>query len=330
VSLEEIHKLCQMRLEYLTPVTEPLVLISQISRSGGTLLSQLFDMHPQCHAHPPELKIGYPHKWTWPPLDLNDTPDGWFRTLFEPTVLKHVRRGGYEKHGTGADDDLPTHPFLFLPSLQKAIFDHCIASQPVRSPRDILNSYMTSYFNAWLDNQNLYAGPKKFITAFVPRMSRNPDNLQKFFAAYPDGRLIAIVREPKSWYFSASPDATGALRPRHPRKAIAVWLSSTRAIIQAKETYGPRVRILSFEALLGDTAATMRGLAEWLEIEYTPHMTRPTFNGLPILANSSFKVRSHGVIGEPLHRHRELSDEDGRYIDQVTAEVLWATKRVMS
>ena len=45
------------------PVNQPLLLISQVQRSGGTLLSQLFDGHPQVHAHPHELKIGYPEKW---------------------------------------------------------------------------------------------------------------------------------------------------------------------------------------------------------------------------------------------------------------------------
>jgi hypothetical protein len=324
-----MHNLAQMRLKHLTLVTEPLVLISQIRRSGGTLLSQLFDMHPQCHAHPPELNIGYPRKSDWPPLDLNDTPDRWFRMLLEPPAQKKLERGGYQKYGPGADHDLPGYPFLFLPSLQKAIFDHCIASKPVRSPRGILDSYMTSYFNAWLDNQNLY-GHKKLVTAFVPKMSRDPDNLEQFFSTYPDGRLIGIIREPKSWYASDRASRKVGRPYRSVREAVAAWLDSTGAIIRAQETYGPRVRALSFEALLGETTATMRALAEWLEIEYTPHLSRPTFNGFPILANSSFQVRSHGVIKDPLHRRRELSDEDARYIDQEAAELFSAAKRIMS
>ena len=55
---EEYAELVPQRLEHLVPVTDPLVLVSQIQRSGGTLLSQLFDGHPECHAHPHELKIG--------------------------------------------------------------------------------------------------------------------------------------------------------------------------------------------------------------------------------------------------------------------------------
>src|SRR5919198_369926 len=68
--LEEYEALCRARLRHLVEVREPLVLVSQIQRSGGTLLSQLFDGHPQCHAHPGELHIGWPRKRYWPPLDL--------------------------------------------------------------------------------------------------------------------------------------------------------------------------------------------------------------------------------------------------------------------
>jgi hypothetical protein len=39
-------------------------LISQIQPSGGTPLSQLADSHPELDAHPHELKIGYPNKYT--------------------------------------------------------------------------------------------------------------------------------------------------------------------------------------------------------------------------------------------------------------------------
>lgn len=73
----ERRELGRVRLEHLVEVTEPLVIISQIQRSGGTLLSQLFDGHPDCHAHPWELEIGYPHSRRWLPIELG-SPERWF------------------------------------------------------------------------------------------------------------------------------------------------------------------------------------------------------------------------------------------------------------
>jgi hypothetical protein len=103
--------------EHMRPVTSPLVLISQIQRSGGSLLSQLFDGHPELDAHPHELKIGYPTKYIWPKLDLNDDPGRWFETLFETMVLKHFRKG-YSKQKNPKE----TFLFLFLASVQRQLF----------------------------------------------------------------------------------------------------------------------------------------------------------------------------------------------------------------
>ena len=67
--LQTLQRSCA---DHIQTVTSPLALISQIQRSGGSLLSQLFDGHPEIHAHPHELKIGFPTKYTWPKLDLNE------------------------------------------------------------------------------------------------------------------------------------------------------------------------------------------------------------------------------------------------------------------
>ena len=90
--LEEYRALCAARLQHRVEVREPLVLISQIQRSGGTLLSQLFDGHPECHAHPAEIHIGKPRKWDWPRIDLT-RPKTWFELLFEKPAYQFLRDG---------------------------------------------------------------------------------------------------------------------------------------------------------------------------------------------------------------------------------------------
>ena len=97
-ALDEYRELCRVRLEHVVPVREPLVLVSQVQRSGGTLLSQLFDGHPECHAHPSEIYIGHPRKWEWPQLDLS-APETWFDVLYESPVELHLREGYLETGG---------------------------------------------------------------------------------------------------------------------------------------------------------------------------------------------------------------------------------------
>jgi hypothetical protein len=319
----DIMLLAASRIRHLVEVNEPLVIISQVQRSGGTLLSQLFDAHPQCHAHPHELKIGYPRKQNWPPLDLSDEPREWYRMLKENESRKALKRG-YQKQSDAlvkeSPEEVERFPFMFLPTIQWQIFQHCVTSRQPERERDILDAYLTSYFNAWLDNQNLYTGEKKIVTGFTPRLSMATEHLAKFFEAYPDGKLLTMIRNPQGWYVSArkhSPGMYGNID-----HALQLWSRSSQAAIEAKEQYGDSVFVLSYDELVDDTEGVMRRIAAYLGIDFDPTLVEPTFNGFPIKADSSFRVSGHGVIKEPLHRHQEeLSEEERSQIDERTREI---------
>jgi hypothetical protein len=300
--LDEYARLFAARLEHLVEVREPLVLISQIQRSGGTLLSQLLDGHPECHAHPGELHIAKPRKYNWPPLDLG-RPERWFDVLFEAPARDYLLRG-YKKPSTKRHDH-DVFPFLFLPRLQQAIFEQCVAGRLVERERDVLDCYFTSYFNAWLDNQNLYSGSKKIVTAFVARLSGELANVERFFAAYPDGTLISIVREPCAWYASAQ-----KYRWRYAdlEESVRRWRRSTTAAIEAGTRFPDRVAVLTYDLLVLETEATMRRLADRLGITMSPELLTPTFNGRPIRANSSTPVERHGILTDRTTAYRDSLD----------------------
>jgi hypothetical protein len=310
----------QSRLDHVVSVREPLVMISQIPRSGGTLLSQLFDGHPQCHAHPHELHIGYPSRRQWPPVEL-DGPERWFEILYERKVAIHLREGyckGHRKSKHLHESDV--HPFMFVPSLQHAIFEQCVASRPIERERDVFDCYFTSYFNAWLDNHNLYTGPKNVVTAFAPKMAMTPRNVEAFFSAYPDGTLISIVRDPHGWY--------GSARKHDPRffeevdQALPVWRRSTEAAVAAADRYGERVVVLTYEQLVLETEATMRRVADRIGISMSDVLLTPTFNTRPIRANSQEQVERFGVLPERVHAYRDALDADTvARIDALTGDL---------
>ncbi len=297
--IEEYEQLCRVRLERRVEVREPLVLISQIQRSGGTLLSQFLDGHPECHADPYEIKIGHPKKHRWPSLDLS-RPDAWFELLFDDSLLERVHPTERTKRpGAGRS----VFPFVWSAQLQKAIFDACVAERRPGSEREVLDCYFTSYFNAWLDNHNLYTGPKRVVTGFTPRLAMEAGNVERFFAAYPDGALISIVRDPCAWYASASrhfPERWGEVDA-----ALGWWRRSTEATLSARERFGERVVVLTYERLVLETEAVMGELAERVGISMLPSLLVPTFNGLPIRANSSERVGGEGVRPERVAAYRE-------------------------
>jgi hypothetical protein len=310
IHLDSLYQSC---LAHIRPVTAPLALISQVQRSGGTLLSQLFDGHPEFHAHPHELKIGYPTKYTWPQLNLNEKPNRWLEILFEHSILNHFRKG-YKKQ-RNLDE---AFYLLFVPSLQREIFLHYLDSVESITLRDVFDAYMTSYFNAWLNNQNS-SGHKKFITAFTARLAMGKDNMESFFEIYPDGRLISVIRDPRNWYPSAArhkPRVYGDIG-----KALDLWKKSAQAMIRNKERYGGRVSILTFEDLVSKTESVMRYLAELLEIKFDHILLVPTFNRHPIRANTSFEAKQHGIINGTLKRYKTLTQAQLEIIDSMTKEI---------
>jgi hypothetical protein len=309
----QLNQAYQIYLEHVQPVSAPLALISQIQRSGGSMLSQLFDGHPQVHAHPHELKIGYPKKYIWPEIDLNDSPENWFEILFEDSVVEHFRNG-YKKMAKYEESFL----FTFLPSLQRKIFLQYLNSVETRTLRSVFDAYMTSYFGAWVNNQNRL-GPKKIVVAFTPRLAMLKDNMSSFFNVYPDGQLISVVRDPRNWFPSATRhrlDKYGDIQ-----HALAQWLDSAKSMLQNKKIYGDRVCILTFEDLVSRTEVVMRHLTELLQINFDEILLTPTFNKLPIKPNTSFKLENPGIMTSALERYKSLSRQELEVIDDLTGNL---------
>jgi hypothetical protein len=320
----EFARLARRRLATAVIVDQPLVLISQVQRSGGTLLSQLFDGHPECHAHPYELKIG-PNKSTWPHVEPGASAETWWDLLRERDV-RRLFLEGYAKHSTGLaaqlDDQaqLESFPFLLPPRLQRRLFFDLVETRRPATGRQVIDCYLTSYFNGWLDNQNLYSGPKRIVTGFTPRLVAGEGSVDRFFRDYPDGRLVSLIREPKSWYASATRhDPTG-----YPslEGSIELWLRSTRAALDARARHGAQTIVLTYERLVTGTETVMRGLAASVGIEFLPSLLEPTFNGLAIRADSAFEIAGPGIVTSPLERGaNELEPTVQKRIDAAAREL---------
>ena len=314
----EIDALYRMRMDHMVEVNQPLVLISQIERSGGTLLNSLFDGHPQCLTHSYELHIGHPQKWDWPDLDLAADPEDWFKILFEPVNIRLFREG-YSKRGVKLESERPKLPFFLLPNLQREVFTQCISATNVKSQRDIIDCYMTSYFNAIVDYREIYYQQKKYVVGFIPRMNMHQESLARFFRDYPNGRLITIVRNPVTWYASAN-----KFKPQNfPNvdESIALWRRSTEYSLAARDLYGERVCIVSFDDLVGNTPETVRELAAFLDIQYDDILLQPTLHRTPTQPNSSYSDAGQGGVKNVLDRPVSLSFEEVAQIEMLANDL---------
>lgn len=315
----DLEHVARMRWRHRVPVTEPLVFVSQAPRSGGTLLMGLLDGHPELHGVPHEFRGRY-----WGALKTMTAEQLW-RAIWDFREEDYFH-DGYTRYFVGetaALERYDAHPFLLPPSLHRRFFLDGVGEHADASPREVIDAYLTGYFNAWLDYRNLRTGPKRWVTAFCPRRIGDDKKMLHLRRLWPDGRLISVVRDPVSWYASARRwSSEWADRDA----AVQAWTGAVRTLEQRRHEFGDDLLVLAFEDLVSRTEATMRRLADWLGIAFAPELLQPTFNGWPIEANSSFALDGRGVERGPLERRATLESSDVAEIERATAEMYEAVR----
>jgi hypothetical protein len=271
---------------------------------------RLFDGHPECHAIPHELSTLLPTS-----LPLPRGADRAWQVLQNP-MLETWFVGGLRAGKGQLSGDSTRYRFLLPPLLQRRVFEHVLGEQKPGSDREVLDAYVTSYFNAWFDYR-LPSAPR-WVTGFEPSAILQPGRLRCFGELYPDGRLVSVVRDPASWAVSA---ARRNARYADRGVAIATWREAVETALRLQGERPDGVAIVPFEALVGDTERTMKALAEFLGIEFTDDLLEPTLNGQATKANSSFPVEGSGVIEGPLSRSEQLPAEDRAEIERELGEL---------
>ena len=276
----------------------PLVFISQLSRSGGTMLSQLFDGHSSCVAFPPELNLGEDKILI---ADLNIMA-GDSCGVAAKKLLELNKRGiskgieGYYKKGQGNND-----PFIFDIFAFNTLFKSLWLRNKPKNGREVLNIWFSSYFSSWLN----YQWPReiKYCTAFASWTMILEDNVDKFFSYYPDGYLIHVMREPVSWYESVKTKAlSGKMREKF-KDRLEIYKSLDKAVEWYEKQadifernlnrYPERVVLLTYDALVSDRERVMREICKIIGIDFEHSLLHPTFNRLPGGKNTSFKKGKH-------------------------------------
>jgi Sulfotransferase family len=289
----------------------PLVFIAQVPRSGGTLLSQLFDGHPEVWSFPLELEWNGEEKDRWPTIDPRaQEPLRIASSLMagniEKTKIYNVF--GYQKRKHIGDEQ--RLPFRWSQRTYVSAFIDGWMENPPQSRRECFDIFMSAFFSALLDRRDRNES-KKIVCAFAPRMNfvqTHPAN-EAFFEDYPDGLMLSLCRHPADWYASATVGKTATL---------ASWRESAECALQLKQRHPDQVVLISLETLITNPGKVMRKLAERVGIAWNPILTIPTFNGMLVSSNSSF----HPVAGidESVLRRRDMLPTSVR--DEIEAEYL--------
>jgi hypothetical protein len=222
---------------------------------------------------------------------------------------------GYTKDGGNRFASKEVFPFHFsMEKLRSQFLHYCAESKPVQSQRQVLDAYFRAFFDAWENHEA--TGRERFIAGFTPRVVMYPQCIDRFFADYPDGRLICLVRDPCSWYAST---VRRKRRHRDVRVAIEEWTACMQSI--ARVAGRDNVLVLIYEHVLRAPEASMRRLSEFIGITYDNIILTPTFLRQPILPNSSFGVEKYGINSTMIDRREALPADITRTIEGVALPV---------
>lgn len=265
-----------------------LILINNLGRSGGTLLTRLFDGHPEVAVLPYAMRLGAVgrHGTYWPnsPWRNGNAAAVWRDALYDPRWPIYRSKGFVKRWGNGAREAMP---------LSISAARHYAAFRADPGP---LGAF-AAYFAAWRE----WRGTGRETTILLHRADGDYGVARNFFATFPDGTTLTTVREPTSWLASF-------VRARQNREAPDVLLRRYAAFLEGiVAEISPNANVISFQRLVTNTEVVMRALCQRLSIAYDPCLLVPTFNGTPVAANSSFpQETSDGVAPEAAERGKHL------------------------
>ena len=292
-------------------VEQPMLLIAQMGRSGGTLLMRLFDAHPQCWVVPHELSTLLPDH------DLPLTAAA-YDQLTPRSLYQWRKRGVRIGKGSLSGPREHVRAFEMSPSHARALFAERVESHPPHGERELLDDYFSAYFSAWAN------GPEprdpRWLVGFEPGAIGDEARMRRFDANYPDGRVVSCVRDPWSWFVSAR---RWSLRFAHPDVALARWRRAAEQALSYRERSPERIHVILFDDLILRTRETMGGVAAFLGIDFDESLVVPTLGGEPADDNSSFAENANGVNDAPATKRRELLTEEETAVVEERAGDTW-------
>jgi Sulfotransferase family len=234
-------------------------------KSGTTLLLGLLDGHPQLVVVPGETRW-----FTDPEPTLRELHERWIRYLVNPS--------GQEPFWLLGRPDGDGDPYLAFTARLLAAAEQ----------RDLLTALVAAFWTpgarAWVEKTPLHVFQ-------VDRIRRR----------FPAARFVHVVRDPQA--------TVAAIRrfARHGwRTDVDETLGGvTRALVQAREAASDTYLVVRYEDVVAAPERELRRVADFVGVDWSDSLLRPTLAGVPMRANSAWLDRR--VVGE-IH-DRSLDNE---------------------
>jgi hypothetical protein len=290
----------------MEPRTMPLIMISAMYENGGNTTHRTLDGHPELLVYPFESQVGtglvndylssyVPIRYRWPEFGLSGTPDQDYEAFWDEELKTYLRvrsRSKFRDCGMEMDE-----------GDRRRAFAEYLKGKP-RSRREIVLAYFHSTFAAWRNLRR--TGSERVFVGYNPAQVLD---VGKFFADFPDGHMIHVVRHPYAGYA----DTKKRPFPLSLERYGWTWNLCQHTALVARDQYPGRFSLLRFEDLVAGPEKALRPILQAAGLSWSDACTRPTFNGQSLNEVAPWgTIRTPTTAADAATREELTSDEKSR------------------
>ncbi len=248
------------------------IMLSAMFENGGNTVHRFLDGHPEFFVYPFESQMGtglandylasmVPPRYRWPELPLAGSPEQYYDLFADEELRTYLRTRWRSKfRDCGLDMDEGERRRAFVTYLE---------DRP-RTRRNAVLGFLESAFSSW---RNLArSGRERAFVGFSPVLVLDVD---KFFADFPDGHMIHVVRHPSS----AFADTKKRPFPWSAERYAWTWNYCQHVALVAQGRYDGRFHLVRLEDLAADPEAALRPILQRMGFEWSDRCNAPSFNG---------------------------------------------------
>ena len=291
-----------------------LVLISAGFEHGGNVTHRHLDGHPELLVYPFESQLGNRNfndflasiervQYRYPEFPEGLRPDELYEQIIDEEMKTFLRkRNGSKFKDANLDLDEADRKEAFKKHLGTGSFH----------PRaNVIEAFFRSTLDAW---KNYYTRARDNMTfvGYSPAIGIDADRIVRDF---PNVRIVHIIRNP----FSAYRDTKRRPFPQPLSKYLITWNIYHSTVEMYAKMFPENVRIFRYEDLVGDKQSFMKGLSDFIGVEFSESMLYPSWNGEEIKDS----IAPWGTVLKSTPEYNEaviedLSVEEKLHIKQAT------------
>ena len=271
------------------------IFILGCSKSGTSMIRNLFDGHPNLFIVPAESHffqnigfwISYFSRRSAPQqLSYQEMKTELFRWIDYSNIKDNITADGFTKG-----------------RWNMAVFKESLMRTPVNSLRELSDLYIQSMY------KSIYERDYDNSLRFMEKSVENTEVALEWLSLYPDAKFVHILRNPYSNIVALRKFLNTKKFPFLKGAIYSMYNSYYSLYKNINLISDSRYKVIIYDELISEPKKVMKNLCEFLNIEYMDILLTPTLFGVPWSGNSTSGVQFEGISNINLNKwKKELSN----------------------